>query len=384
MPLMTTLTTVSAQKSFGSPYIIPANSVIIMDGTYTSAIGTWDLYTDALDKLIVGTIDQGNVGVSFASSGQSSSTAGTIGTGGSHYGNGVPVGGGGGNINGYRYDAPAGDHNHNGTWDVNSLTANNDIKPVHTTFTMMRTSANTTTFPANTLHISETNIYSGTQQLATSSNRYIAGSNTRVNNAVTSHSMMHTVSTDAAAHNHYNDAFRQRVTPNVSGPLNQIYSFYDYNPAHNHTLTKTVSISNLRGKLLKIWLAASPSIPKSSVVIMYCGNLSVLPSYWKVCDGTNGTVDMQNYFLGYATSSGTAHNTTTAANTQYTLTNPSDTASNDWTHAHYNLSYAYQTQQYVYHSLGVHSHTHAVSGGSLTSNYEPAHLKLAFIQLIPT
>ena len=72
MPLMTTLTTISAQKSFGSPYIIPANSVIIMDGTYTSAIGTWDLYTDADGKLIVGTIDQGNVGVSFASSGQSS------------------------------------------------------------------------------------------------------------------------------------------------------------------------------------------------------------------------------------------------------------------------------------------------------------------------
>jgi hypothetical protein len=196
--------------------------------------------------------------------------------------------------------------------------------------------------------------------------------------------MMHSTSNDAAVHNHYNSAFRQRVTPQVSGPLNQIYSFYDYNPEHNHTLTKTVSISNLRGKLLKIWLAASSSIPKSSVVIMNCGNLSVLPSYWKVCDGTNGTVDMQNYFLGYATSSGTAHNTTTAANTQYTLTDPTDTASNDWVHAHYSVGNAFQTQQYVYHSTGVHAHTHAVSGGSLTSNYEPAHFKLAFIQLIPT
>ena len=38
MPLMTTLTTISAQKSFGPSYIIPANSVIIFDGTYSAAI----------------------------------------------------------------------------------------------------------------------------------------------------------------------------------------------------------------------------------------------------------------------------------------------------------------------------------------------------------
>jgi hypothetical protein len=176
----------------------------------------------------------------------------------------------------------------------------------------------------------------------------------------------------------------QRTTPSVSGPLVQNAGSFDYNPAHSHTLTKTASISNLRGKLLKIWLAASSSIPKSSVVIMYCGDLSTLPSYWKVCDGTNGTVDMQNYFLGYATSSATSHNTTTAANTQYTLSNNTETVMDIWQHAHYSASTGYQTQMYVNHALGQHSHNHSVGDSTLTSNYEPSHLKLAFIQLIPS
>jgi hypothetical protein len=384
MPLMTTQTTISAQKSFGSAYIIPANSVIIFNGTYSGTIGTWDLYSDALDKLIVGTINQVNVGVSFASTGQSSSTAGTIGSDGSHYGSSTGIPGGSGSLTGYQNNGPAGSHTHSSTWNVSTLSANSDIKPVHTTFTLLRTNANTNSFPANTVHISATNIYSGTQQLATSSNRFIAGGNSKTDNPATAHSITHTTSDDGANHNHFNGANYARVNSAYYGSLSQ--NGYDNNnqPAHNHTLTKTVSISNLRGKLLKVWLAAASSIPKSSVIIMYCGDLSILPSYWKVCDGTNGTIDMQNYFLGYAGSSATAHDTLTSANTQYTLDVGSYTSSNDWQHSHYQFSYGYNTSMYVNHVYGNHPHNHAVSGGSLTSTYEPPHLKLAFIQLIPS
>ena len=384
MPMMTTLTTISGQKSFGSPYIIPANSVIMVNGTYSAAIGTWDLYSDAVNKLIVGTIDQANVGVSFASSGLSTSTAGTIGTGGSHTGSGLFGSGGSGNLTGYQDDGAAGAHSHTNTWNVDTLTANSDIKPVHTTFTFLKTSSNTTSFPANTVHISATNIYSGTQQLATTSNRYIVGGNTRTNFPATSHSMTHTTTAESPSHSHQNLTRFARTQSDVYGALVQVASFNYYNPAHSHTLTKSVTLSNLRGKLLKIWLAAASSIPKSSVVIMYCGDLSTLPSYWKVCDGTNGTVDMQNYFLGYATSSATADNTVTSANTTYTLVNPSSTASNNYYHGHYSSSTAYQTQMYIYHTLGNQPHSHSITGGTLTTNYEPDHLKLAFIQLIPS
>jgi hypothetical protein len=384
MPLMTTLTTISAQKSFGASYIIPANSVIMMDGTYSAAIGTWDLYSDALNKLIVGTTEQVNVGVAFASTGQSSSTAGSIGSQGDHYGASFGVPGGTGSLTGYQNNGIAGNHTHSSTWIASTANSSSDIKPVHTTYTLLRTNANTTFFPANTVHISATNIYSGTQELAQSSNRYIVGGSNKTYVAATSHSITHTTSDDGANHNHFNGATYARVNSAFYGALSQNGYTSDYQPEHNHTLTKTVSISNLRGKLLKVWLAAASSIPKSSVIIMYCGDLSILPSYWKVCDGTNGTIDMQNYFLGYATSSATAHETVTSASTQYTLNADIYTSSNDWQHSHYAYNLGYQTNMYVNHLYGNHSHNHTVSGGSLTSNYEPACIKLAFIQLIPS
>jgi hypothetical protein len=117
---------------------------------------------------------------------------------------------------------------------------------------------------------------------------------------------------------------------------------------------------------------------------MYCGDLSVLPSYWKVCDGTNGTVDMQNYFLGYASSSGTSHDTLTSSNTEYTLNNPNTTATDIWQHGHYLSGSGYSTQMYVNHLISNNEHAHSVSSSTLTSNYEPACIKLAFIQLIPS
>ena len=381
---MTTQTTISAQKSFGSPYIIPANSVIIFNGTYSTAIGTWNLYSDAVDKLVAGTINQANVGVSFVSTGQSESVAGTIASGGDHSGAGLFVAGGTGGFNGYRNDASAGSHNHYNMWNSGTLTANSDMKPVHTKFTLMRTNANTTSFPANTVHIAATNIYTGTQQLSATSNRYIVGGSARTDIALTTHTMIHTTNSSPIIHNHFNGSSLQRVNSSLFGSLVQNADNYEQIFDHGHTLTKTVSISNLRGKLLKLWLSAASSIPKSSVIIMYCGDLSLLPSYWKVCDGTNGTVDMQNYFLGYASSSGTAHDTLTSANTQYTLTNPNTTASDTWAHGHYQSSFNYNTQMYALHNYGVNSHAHSVSDSTLTSNYEPACIKLAFIQLIPS
>jgi hypothetical protein len=382
MPLLTTLTSIARQKSAGASYIIPANSIILYNGTYTSAIGSWDLYAAANNMLIVGTATQGSIATTQVSSGGSNSTLGTMSTGGDHYGNGLNIVGGGGNINGYGYQTLAGGHTHT-SWDISSASANSAIKPVHTKFTFLKTSTDTTTFPANTVHISSTSLYTGaTQQLAATSDRYIVGSNARTDVAATTHSMTYTASSDTINHSHSGGSLT-RVTATVYGTLQNTGSSNQVINGHNHTLTKTVAIDKLKGKLLKLWLSAQSQIPKSSLVLMYSGDLSLLPSYWKVCDGTNGTIDMQGYFLGYATSSATAHDTVTSANTQYTLTDPTATATGSWTHSHFGAIQAYYTSMYAYHSMTDTSHTHGMSGGTIYSNYEPDHFKLAFIQLVP-
>ena len=114
---------------------------------------------------------------------------------------------------------------------------------------------------------------------------------------------------------------------------------------------------------------------------MFDGTLSSLPSYWKVCDGTLGTVNMTTYFLGYSNSSATAHNTSTATTAAFTST----TADSAWTHTHGTTTNT-GTTTYVRttgHQSAGYSHSHSVTGTATVSGYDPGSIKLAFIQYIP-
>ena len=118
---------------------------------------------------------------------------------------------------------------------------------------------------------------------------------------------------------------------------------------------------------------------------MYCGDLSLLPSYWKICDGTNGTVDMRNYFFGHATT-GQTHGQESVIDYTFPSSLGSLTTST-WTHSHYDppATFTYDAGPY----LGSHpsynaSHTHTISGTiTSASDYLPAHIKLAFIKFVP-
>jgi hypothetical protein len=145
--------------------------------------------------------------------------------------------------------------------------------------------------------------------------------------------------------------------------------------------TATASINALKGKLLKLWIAASQQLPKSATIVMYCGELSIVPSYWKLCDGTNGTIDMRGYFLGYATSAATAHGTVTSETTTYTTSGPS-LADDIYLHAHFISNNNFNTQIFRNHGLQTVTHSHGVADGSVTSTAFPANIKLAFLQLV--
>jgi len=370
----------SVKSSFGgftSPYVykIPADTVIFYNGTYSAPVDGWSIYSAASGNLIVGTATQGEVGVATAASGSSTATATSLSTAGAHTGSSVSTVGGSGSINASRQSA--GEHTHAITAGG---TASTELKPVGTTITVLRTTSEQQFFPANTIHIGETNVFGGTQKLAATSNRYVSGGSAVIDTAATSHTMTLTAALySSGSHTHSIAPYTDYGASNTSG-FNVSYS--GASPSfHTHVVTATATITALRGKLLKLWVAASRQLPKSTTVVMYCGDLSILPAYWKVCDGTNGTVDMQGYFLGYATSSATAHGTVTSETTTYATTGPT-AASDPYTHAHYERNDNYYTQIYRAHPSQSISHTHAVAGGSVTSNALPANIKLAFIQLV--
>jgi hypothetical protein len=375
---MTLLAVKSSLGGFTSPYVytIPADTVIFYNGTYSAAVDGWDIYTDAANKFIVGTATQAEIATTAAASGSSTATATSLSTAGAHSGASVPTAGGYVSLSSARNSA--GEHTH-------AITANgtdsSELKPISTTLTMLRTATEQKFFPANTIHINGTNLVSGTQKLAAASNRYISGGSAVTDNAATSHTMTLTAATYSSdSHFHGNPPYTDYGSTQTSS-LQTSYQSSAAPSTHTHVVTATATINALKGKLLKLWISASRQLPKSATVVMYCGNLSLLPPYWKVCDGTNGTIDMQGYFLGYATSSATAHGTVTSETNTYTTTGPT-AASDPYTHAHYARNDVYYTQIYRNHGTSTVTHTHTVAGGSVTTDALPANIKLAFIQLV--
>ena len=375
---MTLLAVKSSLGGFTSPYVytIPADSVIFYNGTYSAPVDGWDLYSNAASQFIVGTASQAEVATTTAASGSSTATATSLSTAGAH--NGASVSVAGGYVSLSSAQRSAGEHTHAITAGGTTST---EMKPISTTITMLRTTTEQRFFPANTIHINETNLVGGTQKLAATSNRYISGGSSVVDNAAVNHTITLTAATYSSnSHFHGNPPYTD-YSGTQPFSLQTSYTSSASPSNHTHVVSATASISALKGKLLKLWIAASRQLPKSATVVMYCGNLSLLPTYWKVCDGTNGTIDMQGYFIGYATSAATAHGTVTSETTTYATTGPT-AASDPYTHAHYARSDVYYTQIYKQHGQSTVTHTHAVEGGSVTSDALPASIKLAFIQLV--
>jgi hypothetical protein len=373
----------SVKSSFGgftSPYVyaIPADTVIFYNGTYSAAVDGWDIYSAAASKFIVGTATQSEIATTTAASGSTVATATGLGTAGAHYGSAVSSVGGAGTADSNL--VTAGNHTH--TVTPSTVTVSTEMRPISTTITMLRTATEQKFFPANTIHINGTNLVSGSQKLAATSDRYISGGSSVTDNAAATHTPTFTVSSySSGSHSHlqYVGSGAQ-MTGATSGTSQPAYVSTS-STTHSHVLTGSASITALKGKLLKLWIAASRQIPQNATIVMYCGNLSLLPPYWKVCDGANGTIDMQGYFLGYATSSATAHGAITSASTTYATTVPT-AASDNFTHAHFILSTSIYSFLYIPHASTSFPHTHTVSGATLTTDAFPANIKLAFIQLV--
>lgn len=367
----------SSIGGFTSPYVyvIPADTVIFYNATYSAPVENWSTYTDAVGKFIVGTATQIEVAAVTAASGSSTATGTSLSTAGSHSGGSVPTPGGYVSINTSR--KAAGEHTHAITA---AGTASTELKPIATNITVLRTTTTQQFFPANTIHINATNLVSGTQKLAATSNRYIACGTSVADIAATTHTMTLTAALyNSGSHGHsFSPHNEYGSTATSSLQTNWTTSFTSN---HTHVVTATAVINALKGKLLKLWVAAARRLPANATIVMYCGNISLLPSYWKICDGTNGTVDMREYFLGYATSALTDHGAVTSETNTYTYTGPT-VATDPYAHRHFGTGTSYYTSAYRNHGDQVVTHAHAVAGGVVSSTALPAYIKLAFIQLV--
>lgn len=373
MPLLTSVTGSFVYLKYDPP-IIPAGAMIMYNGTDPGLTG-WSRYSTADGYYINGASTQGEIGTTTGAGGTFSATY-SVGAAGDHSGSGY-------NILSSIYSGviclgngiTAGSHSH--SFSVTGSAGS--MRPYSTSMTLLYATTDQYIFPSGTIHMHSSNAGSSwTQKLATTDVRYIVGgASGTVDTGMIGGSGSGT-SSSGGTHTHYGSS-----TQSSSSPLPSTYtSSGNAGQAHAHSASPAAYITRLTGKLLKLWIAASNDMALNNHVVMFVGDLSTLPSYWKLCDGTNGTLDLRSYYLGYSTVSGTAHDTATA---QYGYV---DTAylSATWTHQH-NSGLDIGTASYtrnIPHSSSSNAHMHICDAvfDAPFSGYNPGSIKVAFIQYV--
>ena len=92
-------------------------------------------------------------------------------------------------------------------------------------------------------------------------------------------------------------------------------------------------------------------------IIMWSGNIVNLPSWWQICDGTNGTPDLRNQFL-------------VGAGDTYAVDATGGTITSSWSHTH-SVSGATGADGAHTHTLTVSNestHTHRYTSGNANTN----------------
>ena len=150
------------------------------------------------------------------------------------------------------------------------------------------------------------------------------------------------------------------------------------NVAHTHPVSATISISEIRSKVLKFWKTAKDTIASDKIMMLFEGDVNSLPAGWKFCDGFDGTIDMTGYLLSIADEF-TDHGTVLGTENKVDLTVTLDEVL--WTHSHQGSQATAPGNNLSMPHRGLsapHSHTGILEG--IADVYSPPTIKLGFIQ----
>lgn len=150
---------------------------------------------------------------------------------------------------------------------------------------------------------------------------------------------------------------------------------------HTHPFIAALN-ATLKSKHLEAWVSDYEQLVEPGMIVMYDGNLSALPSGWRVCNGLGGTPDMVDYFVGYR--SGLSHDQVIESSTAATVASVQSLQQVNWTHTHAVSSGQYAARAGgMYHGNLSVPHAHDVNSytvGSVITQYMPNCTKIAFIQ----
>ena len=300
MPLITQTASTFSYLTGGvveppAPIIFPKDSIIPYYNVNISVIPSgWTLYTVGNGRYITGTTSSSLVGTTTsATSGQLDAVLSSSGahTGSIAYTSAASASTGSNINNGT--NGSAGAHTHSGSIICS-------VQPQKVSVALIRANNDVETLPANTIAFRRalTGNY-GTRFLPNSSSSTAYFMPESVSGVITNASSGSTVSGSVSSfgshrhHSNTNQYFingRQTNRPLMDSGL------------HSHSISGALSQTIMSNTMiLDAWFSATTRIAQTDVVVMYVGNPANLPAGWFLCNGSNGTVNMNSYYLGIGT-----------------------------------------------------------------------------------
>lgn len=323
--------------------ILPIGIIIGYAGT--EAPSGWELFSNADDKLIVGA---GNLYTSGTTGGNNNlSSSLSLATSGYHS-TGIVVTVATASSRGYGGNTTAGGHSH-------TVTVSGVYSPYRHQIGFIK-ALEESNLPLGGIIFSASDISSDIEADNVNTTSAYLSSN-QLNRTLTGSDVVSLsgTSTSSGAHNHGNQTANGNA---ISGQI-----AYNFTTTHTHTVAVSIT-PNIKAKYLTAWSNALKEISICPNVIgMYEGEN--IPDGWAVCDGTNGTPDLRDYFirLGGVNNAGSEYSS--GGNTSI----PSTTTS---TNAHT-------------HSFGSTGRTDANDGGGHSTSISHSHNTAAStIVVVPT
>lgn len=364
----------SASLSSGIPF--PAGTIVPVWSGYVATPG-WQTYFNSNNAAIIGTIPTGGAGaVESTGAGQLARYSGTLGTSGAHSST-TSAGRGTSVVSSAQFSQLSGTHGgHQHTFNATSY----PLSITSANVGLIRASQTVYELPPNTIAFRNTVLGAyGTRFNPTNSSasnivhlKYTStvGDQGTMTAGVTSASHSSTIiSSLSGAHTHV--AQNRASTTGTSGAGSRAV-------IGNHTHDVNTTLSQFYAgpaRVLHPWISSLPRVAETDVVVMYNGSPSSLPPGWVICDGTNGTPNMNGAYLVYdSNSTQTAWGTLLPASCTVVSANHAVYSSS---HTHVttpNSSASVSTQ----HAAYTWNHVHAVSG--TTTPYQAFRVFLYFIQ----
>ena len=358
---------------YPSDLVLPEDTGIVPIGAIGMLIGTvvpdgWELFNAANDKFIIGAGGTYAVGATAAST--SGPWTGSVSGGAHNKSNDFPSPAAGPSSVPAYYN-PASDTgtvgNHTHTWSVPSV--NENILRRENVLVRKITSDGLL-IPSTVRVFGLSNIITPATKNTSFNGRLLMPKTISANAGVSTQAGTNiTTGSGNDSHQHYSSFLS---TANTFGGVGSVQA-RNHNSAggvHTHSAS-VVPTFNPKRKKLCCFEAAIDYEVVPGMIWLWSGSIGALPTDYVLCDGTNGTPDMRDYFVEFSDTSGTASGNNTM--------NLNATTDNNG-HSHYGAVLTSVSITNAYGHAYTQSHNHTISA---SSSYVPKYYALAFIMYVP-